>query len=176
MTICQEHYILLLSLFNLYEKINIVRIYIGADHRGFALKQQLINWLKKQAYQVEDCGNIVYDPEDDYPDFAQKVTENVVHNKNVFGIVICGSGVGVSIAANRHRGIRCALGFNLDQVGHARANDHINVLALPADYIGEEEAKKMMDAFISTKPIGQEKYLRRLKKLDNESSPYQCRE
>src|SRR3990167_9616969 len=115
-------------------------IYIGADHRGFELKNKLIEWLKDQGHEVEDCGNSIYDPQDDYPDFAHKVAKNIVKDNSIMksenarfnatwevrtppqagehahgagkrgielslGIVICGSGVGVSVAAHRHRGI-----------------------------------------------------------------------
>lgn len=157
-------------------------IFIGADHRGFELKKKLIGWLKSQGYTVKDCGNSVYDPEDDYPDFVKNVVARMTNDSrqktkdDQFGLVICGSGVGVAIAANRYSGIRCALGFDADQIAHGRAHDHINMLALPSDYISEGEAQKMIDAFIKTKPVHQEKYLRRLKKLDSECSPCQCRE
>lgn len=142
-----------------------MKIYIGADHRGFALKQQLIEWLKKQKYFVEDCGNTVYDPKDDYPDFAQKVA-HVVTEQQALGIVICGSGVGVSIGANRYKGIRCALGFNTDQVKDSRMHDHINMLALAADFTDIKQAQEMVGVFLTTQPNAQEKYLRRIKKLD----------
>lgn len=149
-------------------------IFIGADHRGFKLKNQIKNWLLQQKYKVMDCGNSVYDKNDDYPDFAQKVAKKIIKLlitnyliTNPLGIVICGSGVGVSIAVNRFKNIYCALGFDISQVKHARENDHINVLALPSDFLDLETAKKIITAFLTAKPIQQEKYLRRLKKLDN---------
>lgn len=151
-----------------------MNVYIGADHRGFALKNHLVHWLKRQGYTVEDCGNTVYDAQDDYPDFVK----NVIHhmrassnqqlsiNNSPLGLLICGSGVGVAIGANRYKGIYCGLGFDADQVSHARKNDHINVLALPADYLSEKQAEDITAAFLSGQPIAQEKYLRRLKKID----------
>ena len=142
-------------------------IFIGADHRGFELKNKLIEHLQEQNIRVEDMGNYEYDPEDDFPDYAQKVAQAVLQNPDEFlGIVICGSGVGVSVAANRYNGIICALGFNTDQIHHARENDHINVLAIPSDYLSFETVKEMIESFISAKPNLTEKYLRRLKKLD----------
>ena len=153
-------------------------IFIAADHRGFELKNKLIDYLHEKNIRVEDMGNYQYDPEDDYPDFAKKVAQAVLQNtKDFLGIVICGSGVGVSIVANRFKGIRCALGFSYNQVKHAKENDHINVLALAADYFkdgneengnGLEQAKKLVNVFINTKPIIEEKYLRRIKKIDEE--------
>lgn len=142
-------------------------IFIGADHRGFDMKNKLMEYLQEKNIRIEDMGNYQYDPLDDFPDFAQKVAQAVLQNpKDFLGIVICGSGVGVAVAANRFKGIFCALGFEIDQVKHARENDHINVLSIPSDYIDLEKAKKMIDVFISTQPKMEEKYLRRLKKLD----------
>jgi len=153
-------------------------IFIAADHRGFELKNKIIDYLHEKNIRVEDMGNYQYDPEDDYPNFAKKVAQAVLQNpKDFLGIVICGSGVGVSIVANRFKGIRCALGFSYNQVKHAKENDHINVLALAADYFkdgneenssGLEQVKKLVDIFINTQPKMEERYLRRLKKIDEE--------
>lgn len=143
-------------------------IFIGADHRGFELKNKLIEYLQEKNIRVQDLGNYQYDVNDDYPDFSNKVAEAVLQNPAEFlGIVICGSGVGVAIATNRQKGIRCALGFAANQVTHARENDHINVLALPSDLIDLDQAKLLVDAFLSSTPKEEEKYLRRIKKLDN---------
>jgi ribose 5-phosphate isomerase B len=153
-------------------------IFIAADHRGFELKNKLIEYLQEKNIRVEDMGNYQYDPLDDYPDFAKKVAQAVLQNpKDFLGIVICGSGVGVSIVVNRFKGIRCGLGFSSDQVKHAKENDHINVLALASDYLkngngengnGLDLVKKIVDTFIETKPKMEEKYLRRIKKIDEE--------
>lgn len=137
-------------------------IFIGADHRGFEFKNQLIEYLQEKNIRIEDLGNYEYDPEDDYPDFAKKVAQAVLQNPQDFlGILICGSGVGVSITANRYHSIRCALGFSQKQVTHARENDHANILALAADFTTLEEAKKFIDAFLESKPKQDGKYLRR---------------
>lgn len=142
-------------------------IFIGADHRGFDLKNRLIDYLQEKNIRVEDMGNYDYDPLDDYPDYAKKVAQAVLQNPQMFlGIVICGSGVGVCVAANRFKGIRCAVGFDEHQVKHARENDHANVLSIPSDYINIEKAKALVDNFITTKPKEDEKYLGRIKKLD----------
>ncbi len=142
-------------------------IFIGADHRGFALKNQLIEYLQEKNIRVEDLGNFQLEPLDDNVDFAQKVAQAVLQKPEEFlGVVICGSGVGMSIAANRNKGIRCAVGFNEAQVKHSRENDHVNMLSLPSNYINIDTAKILLDAFISTQPKQEEKYLRRVKKLD----------
>jgi len=145
-------------------------IFIAADHRGFALKNKLIDWIESEKYQIVDCGNTVYDPDDDYPDFTSGLARQLLSTEAVeneaLGIAICGSGVGVCIAANRFKGIRCALGFNPQQIKHARENNHINVLALAADYINLTTAKTFVKTFLTTKLIIKEKYLRRIKKID----------
>ncbi len=142
-------------------------IFIAADHRGFELKNKIIEYLHEKNTRIEDLGNYQYDPQDDYPDFARKVAQAVLQNtKEFFGIVICGSGVGVSIVANRFPGIRCAIGFKKEQVIHARENDSVNVLALPSDYIDFETTKEFIDVFLKTQPKQEEKYARRIKELD----------
>jgi len=142
-------------------------IFVGADHRGFDLKNLLIEYLHEKNIRIEDLGNYQLDPDDDFPDYAKKVAQAVLQNPDEFlGIVICGSGVGVCIAANRFKGIRCGLGFEVDQVKHMRENDHVNVLALAADFLDPESAKKLVDIFIETEPKKEQKYLRRINKLD----------
>ncbi len=141
---------------------------MGADHRGFELKNKLMEHFQGQNIRVEDMGNYQNDPQDDYPDYAKKVAQAVLQNPEGFlGIVICGSGVGVCIAANRFKGVRCALGFEEAQVTHARENDHINILALASDYADFEKAKRLVDAFLLAQPKKEEKYRRRINKLDN---------
>jgi len=142
-------------------------IFIGADHRGFELKNALIEYLQNKDIRVEDLGNYEHDPEDDYPDFAQKVAQAVLQNPDQFlGIVICGSGIAVCMAANRNKGIYCGIGFDAEQVRHGRENDHINVLSIASDNFSQEQAQKMIDAFVTTQPIDKDKYIRRLKKID----------
>ena len=148
-------------------KFSCMTIFIGADHRGLVLKNSLVEYLQNQNIRVEDLGAYEYDPDDDFPDFAKPVAEAVLQNPNSFlGIVICGSGVGVSIAANRHPQIYCGLGFDKKQVESAKAHDHMNVLALPSDYLNFESAKEIVDIFIKTPLEKQRKYLRRLEKID----------
>ena len=142
-------------------------IFISADHGGFDLKNTLIEYLHEKNIRIEDLGNYQLDPGDDFPDYAKKVAQAVLQNPEEFlGIVICRSGVGVAIATNRSKGIRCGLGFEADQVKHMRENDHVNVLALAADFLDPEAAKKLVDVFIETQPKKEQKYLRRIKKLD----------
>ncbi len=142
-------------------------IFIGADHRGYQLKDKLIEYLQSKNIRVEDLGNYEYDPQDDYPLYANKVAEAVLQNPEEYlGIVICGSGAGVCIAANRHTGIYSTIALNEEQVKSAREHDHINVLALASDHTSEEDAKKMIDVFLTTQPNLQPKYTKRLAMID----------
>ncbi len=146
-------------------------IFIGADHRGYQLKDQLIEYLQSKNIRVEDLGNYEYDSQDDYPSYANKVAQAVLQNPDQYlGIVICGSGVGVCIAANRHKGIYCGLGISEDHIKHIRENDHINILALAADNFSFEENTKFVNIFLEAKPNRQKKYLRRLEMVDQEST------
>lgn len=142
-------------------------VFIAADHRGFELKNKLVEYLQEKNIRIEDFGNYQLDPLDDNPDFAQKVAQAVQQNpqENV-GIVICGSGIGVSIAANRFKKIRCGVALNLHQIQHGRENDHTNILALASDYTDFETAKKYIDIFLASHPKEGEKYIRRQNKFD----------
>lgn len=144
-------------------------IFIGADHRGYHLKDKIIEYLQSKNIRVEDLGNYDYDPEDDFPVYANKVAEAVLQNpKNHLGIVICGSGAGVCIAANRYKGIYSTIALNVEQIKSARAHDHINILALASDHITEDQAKEFIDTFLDTQLKTQTKYIRRLQMVDEE--------
>jgi ribose 5-phosphate isomerase B len=143
-----------------------MKIYIGADHRGFELKQSLKQWLAEYNYENEDLGALEFDPNDDYPIYAQKVAEKVSgETENSRGIVICGSGVGVDIVANKFQGIRCGLGINMKQVAAARRDDDINILALAADEVNEQTAQDMVKIFLETEFENTERRTRRLDEI-----------
>jgi ribose 5-phosphate isomerase B len=141
-------------------------IYIGADHRGFEFKEQLKKWLAEQGYQVVDCGNTAYNPEDDFPDFAFAVAERVAMDKDSRGIIACGSGAGINMAANEVRGIRASTAINVDEVRHAREHDDMNVLALSADYQTPEEMIEIVEVFLSATFQPSEKFIRRINKIE----------
>ncbi len=143
-----------------------VTVFVGADHRGFEYKNEIIEYLHEKDIRVEDLGAYELNPDDDFPDFAFKVAQAVQQNPAEFlGVLICGGG-GMEITANRLKKVRCALGFNSEQVKHVKENDHVNVLAIPSDYIDIETAKQFVDIFIETPLKKEEKYLRRVKKHD----------
>lgn len=142
-----------------------MKVYVGCDHRGFGLKQELLPWLGQQGYEVSDCGNSVYDQDDDYPDFSLAVADAVAKAPGSRGIVICGSGVGVVIAANKVAGIRAANGVLAEEVRSGRQDDDMNVLALSADYTSLERARELISVFLKTEFVPLERFVRRLKKI-----------
>lgn len=147
-----------------------MKIYIGADHGGFSLKETLKERLSKDEYEVVDLGAKSLDGDDDYVDYGSVLAEELSFDNEAMGILICRNGVGMSIVANRFSGVRCALGFDVSQIERARTDDDVNCLALPADYLEPEFAVKIVKAFLDTKFSGGEKYTRRLTKIDMISS------
>ncbi len=141
-------------------------IYLGADHRGFQLKESLKKYLKESGYEVVDVGNANYDQADDYPDFAALVGRKIsLDPDNSKGILICGSGVGVDVAANKFKNVYSALAINSNQAMASRNDDNANVLSLAADYLNEEEAKKIVSVWLQTPFSGEERHNRRLEKI-----------
>lgn len=144
-----------------------MNIFIGADHRGIELKNAIIEYLHEKNIRIEDLGPYELDPLDDAADYSRKVAQAVLQNPDThIGIVICGSGCAVSMAANRIKGIRAGVAMNEDQAHHIRENDLCNILALAADYTPLELSQKIIDAFLASSPRMEEKYLRRIEKLD----------
>lgn len=139
-------------------------IYIGADHRGFNHKEAIKKYLVDLGYAVSDMGNEKYDELDDYPDFAEKVAEKVSIEGGA-GILICGSGVGADVVANKFPGVRSALVSNSEQAIDAKTDDDVNVLSLAGDYTSIEDSKKIISLWISAKFSGEERFKRRLKKI-----------
>lgn len=142
-------------------------IYLGADHRGFQLKEQLKTWLQGRGMTFEDLGAVKFNPSDDYPVIAEKVAKKVIKNEEHKGILICGSGAGVCIAANKVRGIRGSEGLNKDAVRAARSEDNINVLCLAADLLASDEARDFVEVFLNTSYAGEERHERRLKEIED---------
>lgn len=141
-------------------------IYIGADHRGFALKEYIKKYLSVEGRAVVDCGNGEHDDSDDYPDFARAVAERVANEAGAKGIIICGSGNGVAIAANKTRGIRAAVAMTEAQARAARSDEDANVIAIAADYTEHDEAREIIEAFLSTPFLGEERHMRRIGKIE----------
>ena len=125
------------------------KIAIGCDHAAFHLKEKLKAHLESKGYQIKDFG--CYSEERvDYPDFAHPVANGVESREFDFGLLLCGSGNGINMTANKHKGIRSALCWAVEIAEMARLHNDANILTLPARYITEEEAKKCVDVFYST--------------------------
>lgn len=146
-----------------------MNIYLGADHRGFELKEAIKVWLAENKLTGHDEGAFSYDQTDDYPDFTKAVAENVTRDlengEDARGIVFCGSGVGVDITANKMPGIRCGFAHTEKQIESARSHDDINVLAVPADYLDEETVKKIIKTFLHTDFVPEDRHTRRIDKI-----------
>ncbi|MBI2021886.1 RpiB/LacA/LacB family sugar-phosphate isomerase [Candidatus Daviesbacteria bacterium] len=141
-------------------------IFIGADHRGFELKERLKRRLIDEGFKVVDLGNDHLDPSDDYVDFAQKVAEATVQESENRGILLCGSGAGVDIVANKFDGIRSALVEDKIRAIQAREHEDANVISLPADVLDEESAYEIIKAFLETEFSPQVRHLRRIHKIE----------
>lgn len=124
-----------------------MRIHIGSDHAGYGLKEDLKQYLEGAGHQVTDHGTDGPDSVD-YPGFAHAVARHVAHEQGSFGIVVCGSGNGVNITANKHSGIRSALAWLPEIASLARQHNNANVLALPARFVSRMEARSILQAFL----------------------------
>ncbi|MFZ9295298.1 MAG: ribose 5-phosphate isomerase B [Bacteroidia bacterium] len=123
-----------------------MNIFIASDHAGFELKNNLINYLSLK-HNITDCG-CFSNERSDYPDFAHTLANYIINN-NAFGIVICGSGNGINMAVNKHKGIRSALCWNSELAKLARNHNNANVIALPARFISFELATDMVNVFLN---------------------------
>lgn len=141
-------------------------IYLGADHRGYELKEKIARWLFEWGYDFLDVGAQSLDPKDDYTKYASEVASLVAKSKRSRGIVLCGSGVGVDVVVNKFDGIRASVGISGEQVKAGRNDDDMDILVIAADYTDEYEAKEMVKAFLETKFGGKERYKRRLKEIE----------
>jgi len=142
-----------------------MRIAVGADHGGFSIKADIIALLQKAGHQVVDMGAHTLDSSDDYPDFTRLVGEAIRRGEAERGIVICGSGVGACVAANKMRGVRAGLCHDTYSAHQAVEHDNINVLCLGARVVGVEVAKELVQAFVGAQFSGEERHVRRLAKV-----------
>lgn len=140
-------------------------IYLGADHRGFELKEQIEKYLDSIDIETTDLGAHQLSPNDDYNEFAAEVAKFVRLERGNLGIVFCGSGNGVSIVANKHAEIRCAIAVNKQMAKEARSDNGANILSIPADFIDFDTTKEIVTTFIQTPFSMEERHTRRLSKI-----------
>ena len=146
-----------------------MKIYIGADHNGFALKGTLIAWLDQAGFDVVDEGDVKLKPDDDFPQFAGRVVGAILasDDEDPRGILICGSGQGMCIAANRFRGIRASLCWDTLEARTSRNDDNANILCLPGNTISNGKAESIVRVWLNTAFAAAPRFVRRLKELDS---------
>ena len=142
-----------------------MRVILGADHGGFVTKEKVMTFLEEFDYEVEDVGAYQQNGDDDYVDYAAKAVEDMKEGDKV--ILFCRNGMGMAIAANKRKGVRCGLGFGPEAVRKGRMDDDINALAIPADYCTDEGVKEMIKIFLETQFNSSSRYANRLQKLVN---------
>lgn len=145
-----------------------MKIFIGADHRGFSLKEDIKIYLLSKGYVVADMGAHTLDLNDDYPDIAFQVAEEV--SKNILenrGILVCGSASGMDIVANKVKGIRATIAYSKNNIFHARQDDDVTVISLAGDVLKDHEAQEIVETFLTTPFKNEERYARRLQQISN---------
>lgn len=141
-------------------------VYVAADHGGFELKEQIKHWLSEWGVDFHDLGAAMLEPTDDYPDFAFAVAKRVAEMPSTsLGVLVCRSGGGMTIVANKVVGIRAVPVYEPKQAVHARTDDHANVISLSGDWSTPALAKATLQAFLETEPSTSERHLRRIAKI-----------
>jgi ribose 5-phosphate isomerase B len=151
-----------------------MNIALGTDHGGFALKKAMAEAITKAGHRVIDCGASSMDPDDDYPVFAERVARAVSSGEASRGVVLCGSGVGASVAANKVRGVRAALCHDTFSAHQGVEDDDMNVLCIGARVVGPSLAAELVTTFLGAKFSGAERHRRRLemvKAIEAKNSP-----
>ncbi|PJE58432.1 MAG: ribose-5-phosphate isomerase [Candidatus Portnoybacteria bacterium CG10_big_fil_rev_8_21_14_0_10_36_7] len=142
-------------------------IYIGADHAGYNLKEQIKEWLTSQDLKFEDIGAEELNPTDDYPDFAKAVADKVTKNPEAKGILACGTAEGMCIAANKEKGIRAIIGYDEFVTRASREHNNANVICFGGRSQDPEEVKKLLKIWFETQYSGEERHDRRLAKIED---------
>jgi len=142
-----------------------VQLAVAADHAGFEMKRTLVAWLEEEGHQVVNLGPPRPDPVDDYPDVAVSLCREIQEGRVQRGILICGSGIGASVAANKMKGIRAGVAHDIYSAHQGVEHDDVNVLCLGARIIGIEVAYELVRAFLAARFSGEERHVRRLNKV-----------
>lgn len=140
-------------------------IFLASDHGGLEMKKEIARNLEERGIEHEDLGPFTLDPNDDYPDYTDKLVKKILETPGSRGVLICRNGVGVTIAANRYKGIRAGLSWNEAHVISSRRDDDTNILTLPADYIKVHEALTIFKTWMNTPFSNEERHKRRLAKI-----------
>lgn len=145
-----------------------MKVFVGSDHNGFSYKAKVVSFLQKQGHEVIDDAIGALNPDDDYPVFARKVTSDMLASgdNEARGILICGSGQGMCMAANRFKGIRAALGYDRESVRSARNDDDANVLCLGVGTLESDTSMNLIDTFLRTPFAAAPRFTRRIQEMD----------
>ncbi len=143
-----------------------MKVAVAADHAGLDMKQDLADYLRGQGYEVHDLGNHRCDPQDDYPDFSEALASAVAEGRADRGVLICGSGIGASVTANKVPGVRAGLAHDTYSAHQGVEHDDMNVLVLGARVVGAALARELARTFLEARFSGEERHLRRLKKTE----------
>lgn len=145
-----------------------MKVYVAADHNGFDYKRQILGQLQQSGYEVVDAGDSKLDPDDDFPQFASRAMRQLLADSdpNSRAILICGSGQGMCMAANRFKNIRASLCWSLAEARSARNDDDSNVLCLSAQSTSLKEAESIVSVWLQTPFAGASRFVRRLRELD----------
>lgn len=160
-----------------------MKVYLATDHAGFELKNKVVEFLKKEGYEVEDCGPSSYDKDDDYPDIISKAAQKVSENPEDFGIVFGGSGQGEAIVANKFKGVRCAVFYGpvippiatdvegresddpYEMLRLTREHNNSNMLSIGVRFMNSADAMNAIKLFLTSKYSGEERHARRIEKI-----------
>ncbi len=152
-----------------------MKIAIGSDHAGYEMKEHIKKYLKEKGYEYHDFGAETLDPQDDYPIYGEKVAKAVASGNYDRGIAICGTGIGISIAANKVPGIRAATSYNVEMAKISRLHNDANILALGGRITDIDLAIKIVDEWLKTPFTDEERHIRRINQIQEieKSNPYQ---
>jgi ribose 5-phosphate isomerase B len=143
-----------------------MKVFIGSDHRGYGLKEKIAEWLSEMKWEFKDLGAPTLEPGDDFTKYAEEVASLVAKTEGSRGVLLCGSGVGVEVLANKFDGVRAAIGKDVFQVEAGRNDDDMNILVIAADFTEEKDVKAMLIAFLETEFSGKARYERRLQEIE----------
>lgn len=149
-----------------------MKVYLASDHAGYEIKEKIANYLKTKTYEVMNLGTDSKDSVD-YPDYAYEVGTSVRSDQGSLGILVCGTGIGMSIACNKIKNIRCAKVDNVEEAKLSKLHNNANVLALSSHH-DDEEIKQIVDTFLTTPFSEEERHIRRLNKISEYEDSYEC--
>ncbi len=146
-----------------------MKIYVGADHNGFYLRNNLMQYLKRAGYEVQDDGDAQLNADDDFPVFAAKVVQDILSSDDADarGILICGSGQGMCMAANRFKGVRACMGYDRESIKASRNDEDSNILCLAARVLEKDKINVLVETFLNTPFANLGRFQRRIQEMDN---------